>query len=49
MNDYKQIKNRLTKEEREGMARMLEAVRLKRIEATRPAPESEEVSKPLQE
>lgn len=34
MNDYRQIKHRLSKEEQEGMARMLKAVRLKREQAT---------------
>ena len=49
MNDYRQIKNRLTKEERDGMSRMIEAIRLKRVEATtKPTPESEEVSKNLE-
>lgn len=35
MKEYRQIKNRLTKEEQAGMARVVEAVRLKRIEATK--------------
>lgn len=34
MKDYTLLKHRLSKEEQEGMARIVEAVRLKRIEAT---------------
>lgn len=35
MKDYRQIQARLTPEEKAGMARIVEAVRLKRIEATK--------------
>ncbi|MDO8446353.1 MAG: hypothetical protein Q7T53_09695 [Deltaproteobacteria bacterium] len=49
MNNLQRImaeKNRpRSNEDKEGMARMIEAIRLKRIGATEPAPESEEESK----
>lgn len=48
MKEYRQIKNRPTKEEQEGMSNLLTRLREQREQATnRPLPESEEASKNL--